>query len=184
MATQKTLKHNMCRLVSPETMARIAEEFKARRATQNGVAGWPRVPRAGSNRTFRFGDGFELDLGAYELRSSGEPLKLSRIPMDVLHLLIERQGQLVSRDQIVERIWGQEEVSVDADRNINETVRRIRRVLNEDAEQPRFVQTVYKKGYRFIAPVTRESERPVRQSRDGRTAQVLTQSLDKCSSSP
>lgn len=129
--------------------------------------------RADSNMTFWFGDGLELDVGAYELRSSGEPLKLSRIPMDVLRLLIERQGLLVSREQIVEKIWGHGGVSVNTDRNINETVRRIRRVLNDNAGQPRFVQTVYKKGYRFIAPVARVCAAPVRQSRDGCTGTEL-----------
>lgn len=74
--------------------------------------------------------------------------------MAVLLLLIERQGRLVRRHEIVRRIWG-EEAPIDTDRNLNETVRRIRRILNEDLEQPRFLQTVYGRGYRFIAPVTR-----------------------------
>jgi len=136
------------RFVSPEIISRIAEEFKARQATLSGAE----IPARRKKRTFWFGAGFELDVDAYELRSYGEPLKLSRIPMDLLHLLIERRGQLVTRDEIIKRIWG-EEVSVDPDTNINETIRRIRRVLNEDAGQPRFLLTVPKKGYRFIAPV-------------------------------
>jgi DNA-binding winged helix-turn-helix (wHTH) protein len=159
VTTNKTQKRSMRQLVSPETMARIAEEFKARRAAFNGGASGPR--RAHSSSKFLFGDDFELDLHAYELRSSGESLKLSRIHMEMLRLLVEQQGRLVRRHEIVQKIWG-EESFVDTDRNINETVRRIRRALKEDARQPRFLQTVHRQGYRFIAPVMR-----VRQVRAG-----------------
>ena len=112
--------------------------------------------RANANTKFRFGGDFELDLGAYELRCSGEPLKLARIPMEVLQLLIKRRGQLVRRDQIIENIWGKD-ISIDVDRNINEIIKKIRKVLQEDAGQPRFVKTVYTQGYRFIAPVKKVS---------------------------
>jgi TolB-like protein/DNA-binding winged helix-turn-helix (wHTH) protein/Tfp pilus assembly protein PilF len=100
----------------------------------------------------RFGDDFDFDLRAYELRRAGQSLKLERIPMDLLHLLLEQRGQLVTRDQIVERIWGQD-VYVDTDNSINAAMRKVRQVLDDDPEQPRFIQTVTGKGYRFIAPV-------------------------------
>src|SRR5258705_7831089 len=99
----------------------------------------------------KFGEGFELDLRAYELRCSGRSLKLERIPMEILFLLVEQRGQLVSREQIVERIWGSS--FLDTDNSINGAIRKIRQVLKDDSEQPRFVQTVTGKGYRFIAPV-------------------------------
>jgi TolB-like protein/DNA-binding winged helix-turn-helix (wHTH) protein/Tfp pilus assembly protein PilF len=99
----------------------------------------------------RFGD-FELDLRAYELRSAGIPLKLKPIVMELLLLLVERRGELVTREQIVERVWGKG-VFLDTDNSINGAISRIRQVLRDDAEQPRFVQTVTGKGYRFIAPV-------------------------------
>ena len=67
---------------------------------------------------FRFAGDFELDLRAYQLRQAGRSLKLPRIPMEVLQLLLERHGELVTRDQIVERIWGKE-VFVDTDNSIN-----------------------------------------------------------------
>ena len=98
------------------------------------------------------GDNLELDLRAYELRRSGEPLKLSRIPMELLLLLVERHGQLVTRDEIVERVWGKD-VFLDADNSINAAIRKLRQVLGDDAQEPRFVQTVTGMGYRFIAPV-------------------------------
>jgi DNA-binding winged helix-turn-helix (wHTH) protein/tetratricopeptide (TPR) repeat protein len=99
-----------------------------------------------------FGDDFQLDVRAYELRSAGIALKLKPMPMELLLLLIEHRGELVTREQIVERIWGKG-VFLDTDNSINAAISRIRQVLRDDAEQPRFVQTVTGKGYRFIAPV-------------------------------
>src|SRR6202165_1447908 len=103
----------------------------------------------------RFGEDFELDLRAYELRRGGRVLKLERIPMELLLLLIEERGQLVTRDQIIERIWGKG-VFFDTDNSINGAIRKIRQVLRDDPEQPRFVQTITGKGYRFIAPVVEQ----------------------------
>jgi TolB-like protein/DNA-binding winged helix-turn-helix (wHTH) protein/Flp pilus assembly protein TadD len=101
----------------------------------------------------RFGDGFELDPRAYELRRGGRVLKLERIPMELLLLLVEERGQLVSRDRIVDKVWGKD-VFLDTDNSINAAVRKVRQVLKDDTEHPRFVQTVTGRGYRFIAPVT------------------------------
>lgn len=99
-----------------------------------------------------FGEDFELDPYAHELRRSGRALKLERVPMELLLLLVEQRGQLVTREQIVERIWGRG-VFLDTDNSINGAIRKIRHVLKDDAEQPRFIQTVTGRGYRFIAPV-------------------------------
>lgn len=100
-----------------------------------------------------FGDGFTLDLRAYELRRDGRTLKLEPTPFGILALLLEQPGELVTREQIVERIWGKG-VFLDTDNSINGAIRKIRLVLNDDPEQPRFIQTVTGRGYRFIAPVT------------------------------
>ncbi len=100
----------------------------------------------------RFGDDLELDRGAYELRRSGRALKLERIPMEILLLLVERRGQLVSREDIIEEVWGKD-VHLDADNSINAAIRKIRQTLKDDPEKPIFVQTVTGKGYRFIAQV-------------------------------
>ncbi len=99
-----------------------------------------------------FGDDFELDSRAYELRRAGRPLKLERIPMELLLLLVEHRGQLVAREQIIEKIWGKD-VFLDADNSINSAIRKIRQVLKDDPEHPRFLKTVTGRGYRFIAPV-------------------------------
>jgi eukaryotic-like serine/threonine-protein kinase len=102
---------------------------------------------------FRFGDEFDLDLNAFELRKAGQPIRLGRIPMELLLLLIEQRGQLVTRERIIERVWGKD-VFLDTDNSINAAIRKIRQVLEDDPEQPRFVQTVIGRGYRFIASVT------------------------------
>ncbi len=104
-----------------------------------------------------FGDDFELDPESYTLRRSGRLLKLERIPMEILLLLVEQQGQLVSREQIVERIWGKS-VFLDTDNSINGAIRKIRTLLKDDPEEPRFIQTITGKGYRFIAPLDAREE--------------------------
>jgi TolB-like protein/DNA-binding winged helix-turn-helix (wHTH) protein/Tfp pilus assembly protein PilF len=101
----------------------------------------------------KFGGDFEFDFSAYALRRSGRLLKLERIPAEVLAILLEHRGQIVSREHIVERIWGKD-VFLDTDNSINGAIRKIRQVLKDDPEQPRFIQTVTGKGYRFIASVT------------------------------
>ena len=103
----------------------------------------------------RFGEDFELDLRAYELRCSGRSLKIERIPMEILFLLVEHRGRVVTREQIVERIWGSS-VFLDTDNSINGAIRKIRQVLKDNPEQPRFVHTITGKGYRFIAPVVEQ----------------------------
>jgi DNA-binding winged helix-turn-helix (wHTH) protein len=98
---------------------------------------------------YRFAD-FELDRSAYQLRRKGRPVGIERIPLDLLFLLAERPGHLVTREEILERIWGKD-VFLDTDHSINIAVQKIRQVLQDDAETPRFVATVRAKGYRFVA---------------------------------
>ena len=100
----------------------------------------------------KFGEDFELDLSVYELRRAGRVLKLERIPMEMLLFLIEHREQLLTREQIVERIWGNS-VFLDTDNSINGAIRKIRQVLKDEPERPRFIQTITGRGYRFIAPV-------------------------------
>jgi TolB-like protein/DNA-binding winged helix-turn-helix (wHTH) protein/Tfp pilus assembly protein PilF len=105
----------------------------------------------------RFGDDFEFDFSAYTLRRSGRALKLERIPREVLAVLVERRGQIVSREYIVERIWGKD-IFLDTDNSINGAIRKVRQALKDDPEEPRFIQTITGKGYRFIAPVSDPKE--------------------------
>jgi TolB-like protein/DNA-binding winged helix-turn-helix (wHTH) protein len=103
--------------------------------------------------SLRFGQDFELDVAAYELRRAGRAIRLERIPMEILILLVERRPDLVTRDQIARRIWGQG-VFVDTDNSINVAIRKIRQALGDDSENSRFIRTVTGMGYRFVAPVT------------------------------
>jgi DNA-binding winged helix-turn-helix (wHTH) protein len=100
----------------------------------------------------RLGDALELDRRAYELRRSGRSLRLERIPMELLLLLVERRGELVTRQEIIEKIWGKD-VFLDTDSSINAAIRKIRQALKDDPERPLFVQTITGKGYRFVAAV-------------------------------
>jgi len=100
----------------------------------------------------KFAD-FELDCSRYELRRSGHFLRLEKIPMELLQFLAESHGRLVTREEIEKLLWGKD-VFVDAEHGINTAIRKIRQVLGDDADAPRFIQTVQRKGYRFIAEVS------------------------------
>jgi TolB-like protein/DNA-binding winged helix-turn-helix (wHTH) protein/Tfp pilus assembly protein PilF len=99
----------------------------------------------------QFGE-FALDCARYELRRGGRAVKLEKIPMDLLILLATAEGRLVTREEIEGKLWGKD-VFVDAEHGINTAIRKIRQTLGDDPEEPKFIQTVQKKGYRFIAEV-------------------------------
>ena len=118
-------------------------------------------PEAPDSR-IRFGADFELDPRAWELRRAGRAVRLERIPMEILLFLAQQPGQLVSREQIVEKIWGKR-VFLDTDNSINGAMRKIRHALDDDPENPRFIQTVTGLGYRFTAqpsPAAAEARAP------------------------
>ena len=94
----------------------------------------------------------ELDLGRYELRRHGRPVKLEKKPMELLIFLVGRREQLVSRKDIVAKLW-RSDLFIDAEPNINNIVRKIRTALRDSSARPRFLETVVGKGYRFIGPV-------------------------------
>ena len=100
---------------------------------------------------FHFGD-YTLDQSNYRLQRGAHFLRLEKLPMDLLILLVQRRGELVSREEIAESLWGKD-VFVDVDHSINTAVRKIRVVLRDDPDKPRFLETVVGKGYRFTAPV-------------------------------
>ena len=89
---------------------------------------------------YRFGS-FELDLKRYQLRRNGHILKIEKIPMELLILLVSREGELVSREEIIESLWGRD-VFVETEHGINTAVRKIRQTLGDDSDNSRFVQTV------------------------------------------
>ena len=107
----------------------------------------------GMEQQIRFGV-FELDPAAGQLRKSGVPVPLSRQPLDVLLLLVRRPGEVVTREELKETLWP-DETFVDFDNGVNSAIRRIRRALDDSPSSPRFLETLPKRGYRFIAPVGR-----------------------------
>ena len=106
----------------------------------------------------RFG-GFELDARAYELRRDGRPIRLERRPMDLLIFLVERRGELVTRADIVDQLWGKD-VFIEVEPAVNTAIKKIRRALNDSPDAPTFLETVPGKGYRFVAPVTTDGAAP------------------------
>jgi DNA-binding winged helix-turn-helix (wHTH) protein/WD40 repeat protein len=97
-------------------------------------------------------DEFTLDESCYRLQRGERVMRLEKRPMELLILLVQRDGELVSREEIAERLWGKN-VFLDVDHSINTAVRKVRQALRDDPEKPRFVETVVGKGYRFAAPV-------------------------------
>src|SRR5262245_57380880 len=93
-----------------------------------------------TSQEFHFGE-FTPDQSRYRLQRGERLLRLEKLPMELLILLIERNGELVSREEIADRLWGKD-VFVDIDHSINTAVRKIRFVLRDDPEKPRFVETV------------------------------------------
>lgn len=106
---------------------------------------------------------FELDVGAYVLRRPDGPLRLEKLPMEVLILLVQRAGTLVQRSEIQAMLW-RPDVYIEHGSAINTAVRKIRRTLGDDADNPRFVETVVGKGYRFIAAVEIDASPQARSS--------------------
>src|ERR1700728_1168226 len=149
-------------------------------------AGWPftgALPVA--DGPYHFGE-FELDRERFELRRNGDALKLERIPLELLLLLAERQGAVVTRQEIIDRLWGKD-VFVDTEHGINTAIRKIRQTLKDDPEQPRFVQTVTGKGYRFVAEINGaepEAQQQPGQSQPPEAAQPMWGQPRRLSSGP
>src|SRR5204863_5823412 len=99
----------------------------------------------------RFG-AFEINLQSGELRKNGIRLRLSGQPFQVLSVLVEHPGEVVTREQLHSRLWPAD-TFVDFDHGLNNAVARIREVLDDSSETPRYVETFPRRGYRFIAPV-------------------------------
>ena len=104
------------------------------------------------NSFLRFGL-FEIDVASGELRKEGRLIKLQDQQMQVLRLLVERAGEIVTREEIQQAVWPGD-TFVDFDHGVNTAVKKIRLALGDTADNPRFIETLPRKGYRFIAPVT------------------------------
>jgi DNA-binding winged helix-turn-helix (wHTH) protein len=110
----------------------------------------PSMPEHPRQR-FRFGP-YEVDCAAGEVRKFDVRIKLSGQPFDILCLLLARAGQTVTREELKQRLWPAD-VFVDFERSLNAAVKKLRRVLHDSPEEPRYIETQSRRGYRFIAPV-------------------------------
>jgi len=106
------------------------------------------------DKRVRFDD-FELDFARFQLCRDSNPVRLEGLPLQLLMFLVEKRGELVTREQISAQLWS-EDVFVDVDQGINTAIRKIRRALADDAEEPHYLQTVVGRGYRFVAPNAEE----------------------------
>ena len=109
--------------------------------------GGPSVP----TQSIRFGL-FEFDPHSGELRKQGIKIRLQGQPVEILSMLLARPGELVTRDELQKKLWP-DDTFVDFDPSLNAAMKRLRAALGDSAETPRFIETLARRGYRFIAPV-------------------------------
>jgi DNA-binding winged helix-turn-helix (wHTH) protein len=117
------------------------------------------------DKKVRFDD-FELDYARFQLHRVGNPVRLEGLPLQLLMFLVDNRGQMVTREQISAALWSKD-VFVDVEQGINTAIRKIRRALLDDADQPRYLQTVVGRGYRFVAPNAVEDGSSQSPSTDG-----------------
>src|SRR5438552_2104482 len=104
-----------------------------------------------SQQIVRFGS-FELDQAAGELRKDGAKVRLQEQPLEVLQILLEHPGKLISREELQRRIWPSD-TFVDFDHGVNNAIKRLREALGDTAETPRYIETLPRRGYRFIGTI-------------------------------
>lgn len=148
------------------------------------------LPPPTMSRLIRFGT-VQVDLRAGELHKNGSRIRLPEQPFQVLALLIEHAGDVVTREELRRQLWS-EDTFVDFDQGLNKAINKIRSALGDSAERPRYIETLPKRGYRLIVPVSQmngngevpngsgspmlqsgasaESGEPIRNSRQVRTA--------------
>src|SRR6266852_5461711 len=108
-----------------------------------------------ASSTVRFGT-FELNLQTGELRQRGQKVKLQEQPLQILAALLERPGEMVTREELRNKLWPVD-TCVDFDHSLNAAIKRLRDALGESADAPVFIETLARRGYRFIAPVNGSS---------------------------
>ena len=107
----------------------------------------------------RFGV-FEVDLQTEELYKSGMRVKIQNQPFKVLSLLLERPGEIISREEMQQRLWGGDQTTVDFDHSLGTAMNKLREALGDSADNPRFIETMARRGYRFIAPIRTDPAPP------------------------
>ena len=107
-----------------------------------------------AGKRIRFDD-FELDYTRFQLSRTGRAIRLEGLPLQLLMFLVEKRGELVTREEISAQLWSKD-VFVDVEQGINTAIRKIRRALADDVGEPRYLQTVVGRGYRFVSPTAEE----------------------------
>ena len=102
-------------------------------------------------------DAYALDLRAGELFKNGKKIKIQEQPVQILAMLLERPGEVVTREELRERLWS-EDTFVDFEHSLNTAIKKLRLALNDDPEKPRFIETLRRRGYRFAAAVAESAE--------------------------
>jgi Tol biopolymer transport system component/DNA-binding winged helix-turn-helix (wHTH) protein len=120
---------------------------------------WEMAQPAANPKVLQFGL-YELDSDRRELRKSGVKIKLQEQPFQILEMLLERPGAIVTREELKKKLWAGD-TFVDFDLSLNSAVKKLRQALNDDSENPRFIETLYRRGYRFIGPVVNGLTGPV-----------------------
>jgi len=128
-------------------------------------------------KNVRFAE-FELDFGRFQLYRSGLPVRLEGLPLQLLMFLIENSGQLVTREQIADELWGKD-VFVDVEQGINTAIRKVRMALEDDSVQPQYLQTVVGRGYRFVAATSGDGQAVVPISETGGGFTVSAEELGR-----
>src|SRR6267143_5255258 len=121
-------------------------------------------------------DIFELDLRAGELRKSGVKLRLQGQPLQVLAILLQRAGNLVTREELRSQLWPAD-TFVDFDHSLHNAIARLREVLGDSADTPRYIETLPRRGYRFIAPVEEVQTQAPASVRGSKTRAALALTL-------
>ncbi len=124
------------------------------------MSGLAMAASSSAPRIVRFGV-FEFNRESGELRKHGLRIKLQGQPIHVLALLLERPGEVVSREELQKRLW-QADTFVDFEHSLNAAIKRLRAALGDSADSPRFIETLARRGYRFIAPLTQAAASPER----------------------
>src|ERR1700733_7785952 len=107
---------------------------------------------AKSSQIYRFAD-FEADVRARQLRKHGSKIKLQGQPFEMLLMLLESPGEVITREQMQQKLWPVD-TFVDFEHSLNPSIKKLRHALNDSAAEPRYIETLPRVGYRFIAPVT------------------------------
>src|SRR5690348_13976421 len=110
------------------------------------------MPEATQDASLRRFGAFEINLQSGELYKNGTRLRLTGQPFHVLAALVERAGEIVTREELHSKLWPSD-TFVDFDHGLNNAVARIREILNDSSDAPRYVETIPRRGYRFVAPV-------------------------------